>query len=81
MGDGNPCQALQEFSGTAGCRNCDRLDNSFNHSQAVVLSGLKAHFAVQGIEALPFFLQKSSGIGQQQIVLESRRATRHPCTL
>ena len=37
----------------------DRLDNLFNHSQAVVLSGLKAHFAVQGIEALPFFLQKS----------------------
>ena len=59
MGDGNPCQALQELDGTAGYRNCDRLDNLFNHSQAVVLSGLKAYFAVQGIEALPFFLQKS----------------------
>ena len=72
MGDGNPCQALQEFAGTAGCRNCDRLDNPLNHSQAVVLSGLKAHFAVQGIEALPFFLQKSSGIGQLSIAAANR---------
>ena len=67
MGDGNSRQALQEFAGTARCGNCDSLDNPLNHSQAVVLSGLKAHFAVQGIEALPFFLQKSSGIGQLSI--------------
>ena len=72
MRDGNPCQALQEFSGTAGCGNCDSLDNPLNHSQAVVFSGLKTHFAVQGIEALPFFLQKSSRIGQLSIAAANR---------
>jgi hypothetical protein len=37
-----------------------------------VLSGLKAHFAVQGIEALPIFLQKSSRIGQLSIATSNR---------
>ncbi len=72
MGDGNSRQALQEFAGTARCGNCDSLDNPLNHSQAVVLSGLKAHFAVQGIEALPIFLQKSSSIGQLSIAAVNR---------
>ena len=48
MRDGNPCQALQEFSGNAGCRNCDRFDNPLNHSQAVVLSGFKAILRSRG---------------------------------
>ena len=72
MGDGNPCQALYEFAGATRCGNCDGIDNPLNHSQAVVLSGLKAHFAVQGIEALPIFLQKSSGIGQLSLAAVTR---------
>ena len=72
MGDGNPCQALYEFAGATRCGNCDGIDNPLNHSQAVVLSGLKAHFAVQGIEALPFFMQKSSRIGQLSIATVNR---------
>lgn len=72
MGDGNSCQALQKLAGTARCRNCDSLDNPLNHSQAVVLSGFKAHFAVQGIEALPVLLQQSSVIGQLSIAAVNR---------
>ena len=83
VGYGNPCQVLKKLASAAGCRSCNSLDNPLNHAHAVVLSGFKAHFTVQGIEALPAFPQQSPGIGQFPMAAVNRPGipARHPCAL